>query len=320
MSQKKSKKGVFFSANDRVLKWTIAFLNSFRQFNPDLALYLIPFNEDCEQLFALKEKYQFEIYTDPTFERLEKIGHDFELGHTDYGPYWFRRYAAFWGPLDEFMYLDGRQLILTDLSEIIAAPKKYGYDFMFYDCAIDQVYEPGTVRQSFLHKGMGRGFNSGRWAAVKGVFTMEEFEEMGAAAINVRDQLNPRNTDQAFINFCCDTKGIKSAHIAEVLGGYCQEGWAGQRGQVFEENGGYYLWDHGGLEHKKQFFLLHWGGISLTASMPERRLFLKFLNQKTRLQKTKDLLQLPAQRSLAFIRKSRWINSYYHALRKKISY
>ncbi|NJR32479.1 MAG: hypothetical protein HC778_06160, partial [Chamaesiphon sp. CSU_1_12] len=49
--------GVYFSANDVVYDWAIAFLNSFRKFNPDLRLILIPFDDRCNRLFQLKEKY-----------------------------------------------------------------------------------------------------------------------------------------------------------------------------------------------------------------------------------------------------------------------
>ena len=41
--------GVYFSANDVVYDWAIAFLNSYRTFNPDLRLILIPFNEECDR-------------------------------------------------------------------------------------------------------------------------------------------------------------------------------------------------------------------------------------------------------------------------------
>ena len=83
-----------------VYDWAIAFLNSYRTFNPDLRLILIPFNDQCDRLLKLQDTYNFEIYTDPSFERLEAIGKAFELGHTPTGPYWFRRYAAYWGACD----------------------------------------------------------------------------------------------------------------------------------------------------------------------------------------------------------------------------
>ncbi|MFM6506939.1 MAG: hypothetical protein ACKPGR_13135, partial [Dolichospermum sp.] len=85
---------------------------------------------------------------------------------------------------------------------------QFGFDFLHYDCAINQVYEPGEFRQQLLRQGKGRGFISGCWAAKKGLFSIEEFEQLAAAALKIRDQLNPRNTDQAFINYCCDMKPV----------------------------------------------------------------------------------------------------------------
>ena len=272
----KMKRGVYFSANDAVYDWAIAFLNSYRAFNPDLPLFLIPFNEDYAHLYRLQTEYDFEIYTDPAFERLEAIGHDFELGYTPTGPYWFRRYASFWGPLDEFMYLDARQLVLTELLPFVTAPQEYGYDLMHYDCAIDQVYQPGPLRRKMLREHQARGFNSGRWASRKGLFTIKEFETLAAEALKVRDQLHPRNTDQSFINYCCDVKPIQYGHFAEVMGRTCQQGWANQPGSVYEDGGDYRLWNCGGLNHTYKVALLHWAGISKSSVMPERQWFTKY--------------------------------------------
>ena len=308
----KEKIGVYFSASDQVLPWAIAFLNSFRRFNPELPLYLIPFNEQCDELKKLQEQYQFGIYESEEFARLEKIGQDFELGHTHYGPYWFRRYAAFWGPLTSFIYLDARQLILTDIQHLVEAPQQYDFDLLFYDCAINQVYEPGSLRQTFLRQKMGRGFNSGRWASKRGLFTIDDFEKLGAEAMTFRDQLNPRNTDQAFINYCCDARQINYGQFAELLGSYCQQGWAGQRGRVYLDKGQYRLWDHGGLDHKKVLFLLHWGGIQLSPLMPERKLFLEFFNNQALATQVNDLVKTPVASLYNYFRKSRRINTFYH--------
>ncbi len=280
-----SSTGVYFLANDKVYQWAVAFLNSFRSFNPTLRLILIPFNEQCDRLLQLKEQYDFEVYTDSSFPRLEAIGQAFELGHTPTGPYWFRRYASFWGPLDRFMYLDARQLVLADLQPLIEALDRYGFDFLHYDCAINQVYEPGTFRQGLLKLGRGRGFLSGLWASRKDLFSIEEFEQLAAAALKVRDQLNPRNTDQAFINYCCDMKAVRYAHLAEVMGGICHSGWARQSGEIYQQNGKYYLWDYGGLDHKKQVVLLHWAGYRLNASLPRQGILNQFLFQKQSLLK-----------------------------------
>jgi hypothetical protein len=316
MSQEQSI-GVYFSANDKVYDWTIAFLNSFRTFNPDLRLILIPFNEECDRILQLQTQYDFDIYIDPSFSRLEAIGKAFELGYTPTGHYWFRRYAAFWGPLDRFMYLDARQVVLANLTPLITALDQFGFEFLHYDCAINQVYEPGEFRQQLLKQGRGRGFNSGRWASRKGLFSIEEFETLSAEALKIRDQLNLRNTDQAFINYCCDMKPVVYGHFAEVIGGICQNGWARQSGHIYQENGKYYLWDYGGLDHKKQVVLVHWAGYKSIVNLSKMKIFITFfMANQPHNKKLVFLLWIFwfhfALSILEIIRTNRYVNQLYH--------
>ncbi len=314
------KVGVYFSANDVVYDWTIAFLNSFRTFNPDLRLILIPFDDRCDRIFQLQSKYNFELYIDPTFDRLEAIGQAFELGHTPTGRYWFRRYAAFWGVLDRFLYLDARQVVLGDLTPFLTALDEFDFDFLYYDCAINQVYEPGKFRQRLLRQGKGRGFNSGRWAARKGLFSIEGFERLAADALQIREQLNPRNTDQAFINYCCDLTPLRCGHFAEVIGGICQNSWARQPGKIYKSEEVYRLWDYGGLDHKKQVILVNWSGSKLSATIPHRHLFDRYFLQDLSIFKSSMIrLKLAAEylvRSCISIpRENKLINSLYHQLK-----
>lgn len=315
--------GVYFSANDVVYDWAIAFLNSFRTFNPDLRLLLIPFNEQCDRLLQLRERYGFELYVDDTFDRLEAIGQAFELGHTLTGPHWFRRYTAFWGPLERFMYLDARQLVLADLQPLIKALDEYQFDFLHYDCAINQVYEPGPFRRTLLQQGRSHGFNSGRWISRKDLFWIEEFEQFANEALSIREQLNPRNTDQAFINYCCDMKPVRCGHISEVMGGICQNAWARQPGQIYKEKGKYYLWDHGGQDHKKQIVLLHWAGQEMNSVMPHRGLFNRFylLHQSVRnslLFHLKCGIDALWRHPFMLVRRNRVVNKLYHATTSRI--
>jgi hypothetical protein len=321
---KNSAIGVYFSANDVVYDWTIAFLNSFRTFNPELRLILIPFNEQCDRLLKLQTQYNFEVYNDPSFLRLEAIGKAFELGHTPTGHYWFRRYAAFWGPLDRFMYLDARQVVLANLIPLITALDEFSFDFLHYDCAINQVYEPGEFRQQLLRQGKGRGFLSGLWASRKGVFSLEEFEKLAVEALKIRDQLNPRNTDQAFINYCCDIKPVVSGHFAEVMGGICQNAWARQSGHIYKEKEKYYLWDYGGLNHKKQVILIHWAGYKWTDYFPHKFILLSFSTKYKRYLNSLFmyiLIFLINMHNILFkyLISQKDINYFYHFIKYKLS-
>lgn len=313
----KSGFGVYFSANDAVLEWTYAFLNSFRESNPSLPLFLIPFSSDCKAILRLRREYDFEVYADPSFAELERIGEEYELGHTPHGRFWFRRFASFWGPLEQFMYLDARQVVLTDLRPFIQAPRPYGFDLLHFDCAIEQVYQPSPFRTELLRQGGARGFNSGRWASRRGVFTLEELRKLADQSLRIRDQLNPRNTDQAFLNYCCDTKPIRYGRFSDVMGDICPDGWARQPGQIYRQNGRHYLWDHGGLSHRRRVVLIHWAGIGNQPTMPRRRLFLKYRDRRAPwLQKAKakliDSVRWPFYWCADHLRDNRWINQTYH--------
>ena len=261
--------GIYFSANDDVIAWTLPFLTSLRTYNPDIELCLIPFDANCQETKALSKRFHFEVYEDESFAALEAIGSNLELGHSAYGPYWFRRYAAFWGPFERFLYLDARQVVLADLMPFVMSTQTFELDFVYYDTALDQVYEQGQMRLDFLRQGGARGFNSGRWASRKGLFRIEDFEVLGDAQVAVREQLNQRNTDQAFINYCCDSRKVSMAKISDLLGNTVSCGWARQPGQPYLDSSGVWrLWEHGGNDHKKQLLLLHWAGYTQGDRLP----------------------------------------------------
>jgi hypothetical protein len=275
--------GVYFSANDAVLPWTSGFLNSFRHYNPNTRLLLIPFDDDCHHTLALAGRYRFETYRDPSFEALEMIGRLLELGHTPYGPHWFRRYAAFWGPLDRFAYLDARQIVLMCLDAFIDAPRRFDLDLVYYDVALNQVYAPGPMRTAFLREGFARGFLSGSWASRRGLFSLADFQDLTQRMLAVRDQLNPRNTDQAFINFCCDSRRVRIGKVSDLLDDVASSGWARQSGRAYEDAAGAWrLWDHGGNDHNKRMMLLHWAG-QCRETMSQPHVFRRFGGRSRRL-------------------------------------
>ena len=101
--------------------------------------------------------------------------------------------------------------MLGDISVFTSNLSTHKLDFVYYDTAINQVYNSGPLRTSLLRESRAPGFNSGRWASRRGLFSIEEFENRAIEMLRTREQFNARNTDQAFINYCCDSKAIGSA-------------------------------------------------------------------------------------------------------------
>ena len=322
--------GLYFSANDAVSPWATAFLRSFRAFNPALPAYLIPFDDHCDAVRRLCDRHDIGIYEHPgAFAALERIGASLELGRTPHGPRWFRRYAAFAddAPLAEFVYLDARTLVLSDLTGLIAAPRAYGFGLTFTDSEVGQVYNSGPLRARFLGERRGRGFNSGRWASRRRLFSLPEMERFGRECVRFRDQLNARNTDQAFLNYCCDAAGVDCGHFGELAGDVCSSAWAGSPGRVYRDRDGTYRrWDHrgrcgGGPDHGKRVPLLHWAGLPLSPAMPEAALFDRFRTLgepalKRITGRGRIAVRGAALRTADRVRGGRTVNSVWHEVRR----
>ena len=308
--------GVYVLANDRVVRWLSAFLGSFRSYNPDLALCLIPFNDasaECEKL--VQEAGGF-VYRDPgQFHELEAIGAALELGATATGHHWFRRFTAFDGPFERFAYLDCRMVVLAALDRFINAPDAFGVPLVHYDVALNQVYEDGPIRTAFCRDGGGHGFMSGTWASRRGLFSMADMQAAGRELVAVRQQMNRRNTDQFFLNYLCDSHGLRVCHIADLDGRLAHCAWANDRGSIYESSDGLWRkWDFGGLQHKRQMLFVHWAGTRLQPWMPHY-----FLHQRFRRYRVGPAAAV-AERVLRPIgqvgriaRGNRWLNTFYHA-------
>jgi hypothetical protein len=103
------------------------------------------------------------------------------------------------------------------------------------------------------------------------------------------------------------------------MGGICQQGWANQSGYVYENEGCYYLWNHGGLNHKKRLPLLHWAGISEGPTMPERSWFLQYRYGRNGIAPRiavwlKDVMKYPCTKAWEGVRSQRHINQLYHSV------
>jgi hypothetical protein len=308
--------GVYVLANDSVLAWFSAFVNSFRKYNPTLELCLIPFDDRHEQCKTIIESANGTVLSDAAaFDELERIGAMLEGGRTTTGPKWFRRYAAFTGPFDNFAYLDGRTVVLADVSGFAAAASTFDVPLVHCDVAINQVYEDGPTRLGFCRQGKGHGFLSGMWSSKRSLFKLDDMRKAADELLMLRDQMNPRNTDQFFINYLCDSRGMQTCHIADLDSRLCHSAWARQHRHIFEDsNGVWRVWDFGGLQHRKQLFLLHWAGLRLHPAMPHFAIHRKFRTpQAGVMQRGGELLAMMTGQATMALRANRFINETYHA-------
>ena len=111
-------RGVYFLASDGVLDNTIAFLNSFRHFNPTMPLAMIPYDESkCEKLFLLAKTYDFDVHFEPQlFRQIDHLSEVFyENGVTSLSNRMYRKLSIWDGPFEEFLYLDVDSVVLDSV-------------------------------------------------------------------------------------------------------------------------------------------------------------------------------------------------------------
>jgi hypothetical protein len=118
-------RGVYFLANDHVLERVIAFLNSFRAYNPTMPLCLIPFADDIDGVLWHQRRYDFSVWSgDPALLRrcddISLLFHDEVRGH-------YRKLVAWEGEFDEFVYVDTDTVVLGDVGFVFDFLDQFGF-------------------------------------------------------------------------------------------------------------------------------------------------------------------------------------------------
>ena len=312
-----SVEGVYVLANDAILPWARSFVRSFRLYNPTLRLCLIPFDDAADECIRLVRQAGGEVLADTgQFARLDRIGQMLELGITPYGKHWFRRFAAFEGPFDRFLYLDSRVVVLGDLSPIVAEIVPGVCDFIHFDSMINEVYQEGPIRRAFTLAGLGHGFNSGMWASRRSLFTHDQMQSAASALVGVRGEMNPRNTDQFFLNYLCDSHAVHAVHFADLRADYTHACWAGDGGSVYRDtDGAWRRWKFGDPEHRRRVPFIHWAGFRLHPAMPHFHMFDRFQTPRYGvLRRCRAWLRGLPGRFVQALRARRSLNTLYHRL------
>jgi len=256
----KTRRGVYFLANDAILDVTIAFLKSFRIHNPAVPLCLIPFGDDIERLAALGEIYDFSIYSDRCMlERCDEIS----LKFFDWRCGQFRKLCAFEGEFDEFIYVDCDTIVLNDVY----------FTFQFLDRADfitshsdephlrqwvwkESIYEAGVLSAQQI----AFSANTGYFCSRKGQFTISGLERDLQKSLDVKQHLELGCAEQAYLNHIVVTSGCRYASLKKMKldSGHWSiplERWAGDKGRLRSWLGGLRA------SARAKILLIHWAGM-----------------------------------------------------------
>lgn len=265
--------GTYCLANDVVLEWTIALLESLRTFEPEIELIIIPFDDNVLKLSRLATKYRFTFLYDDALDQLDKLGATVDPRNQNLPIHPFRKFAAFWGRLDHFLFLDADIVVLGKLEGVFRAYLRSKCDFMYFDRDLDRAYKSGVFRELMIAEHSAVGFNSGAFVSSRGMFSMKELRELAGDARSLRVNFVSRY-EQSFFNYCVDLKGLNKQQYCEVVPHASCSNWA--KWPLVESPDGAYHTRKSGYDSAKSLLFVHWAGFSQGPLMPHRRLFLRY--------------------------------------------
>lgn len=204
-----TKCGVYIVANDRVYDQAIALLSSLRSQDPDLPVIMIPFDENCAQVWPiLRDNFRVQRFPDPDFliQLTQDIADIFPRDFLKL-PNKMRKLAVWFGPLEEFVYIDTDILLFQPLQNTLDYLQQadfFACDFQQKGQGLSEVFTPVVQEQQlFSEEQLHDVFNSGFWGSRKSLFTYGQMLDTlrECAAHREYFDFSTGTTDQPILNF-----------------------------------------------------------------------------------------------------------------------
>jgi len=228
--------GICTLGNDVVYDQLVALINSIEAFAPDLPVCIYPYDHRTDNIAAFAAtRPQVQLYADqPSIQRWDEFVETLWAFHPTARDRWaavgstgihrmgtHRRYCAFDGPFDRFLYMDADTLLLSDPAPLFAALDRYDwvtYDFQYKD--LSHVYDLDAPQFGTLFSAeqMARqSFCSGFYASRRGLFDPADSADILAALATDAAILYPMAPDQTLLNYLVMRRQVASCNLARTL-------------------------------------------------------------------------------------------------------
>jgi len=268
--------GICTLANDHVYDQLIALLNSIESlYGQDMPVCIYPYDQRTERIRAIVEQRpQVQIYDDAeSIARWDQFVRQVWDAHPTARQRWgnaeptyyhrvgtHRRFCAFDGPFERFLYMDADTLLLNSVDAIFAELSHHDwvvYDFQHRDpshvyelnCAkLHQVFEPSRIQSEI--------FCSGFYASKQGLFGADcRAELLDALQTGEAEILYPMAPDQTILNYMVMKLGLPNLNLALSLPE--SERTGNSVTSLHFKPRDHHLYDHG-----KRLTYLHYIGLS----------------------------------------------------------
>lgn len=286
-------RGVYIVASDKVADNAIALLSSLRLQDPDIPIFLIPFSKDSSQVAQqLADLYDVQLF--PDLDLIESLTRQIgEIFPRDFLalPNKMRKLAAWFGPLDEFLYIDTDILFFSPVADTLAYLDQA--DFIWcdyhYKRGLEDVFSDVVPAQAvFSAEALEDVFNSGLWGSRKSAVSLETLYEVlrECAAHREYFDFSSGTTDQPIMNYLVLKTIPRRLNIAKANPNE-PGSWGGS--SHFERRGDILF------DGDRPLRYLHWAGTPMRAGGPYRDLWThyRYLNDPEGLERLIDTQSPP---------------------------
>jgi hypothetical protein len=230
--------GICTLANDRVYEQLVALLNSIEAiYGQNMPVCIYPYDDKITQISAeIARRPNVQLYDNQdSIQQWDEFVRDVWDTHPTAQSHWqkihgekyhrvgtHRRYGAFDGPFDRFVYMDADTLLMSPLDQIFGQLEKFDwvvYDYQFKDLShVYNILSPKLSQLFTTDRLQSETFCSGFYAAKKNIFDAQKCSWLLA---NLRqgesEILYEMAPDQTILNYMVMRLGLSTYNFALKL-------------------------------------------------------------------------------------------------------
>ena len=254
--------GVAIVGNDKIIDWLLPFLESYRDTNARLPLYLIPYDDNIAQTRRAAEIYGAHFVEEEPTE-IDRLAQELYPGIFNAHRRRLRKLQALALPLDEVAYVDVDVILFRDFAPIFGRLEAGKTEFIVASPSFEYVYNDRRDAYPFLKDVLL--FNDGFWVTSNKYLKLEDFLETMARDAAIFHDVRKRGQlfAQPLVNFVTHRRGLKIELLPNVVENASHESFYKAPGVTFAN--GKPLAPDG-----KEIYFAHWAGAT---ALPSRGVF-----------------------------------------------
>ncbi|MBL4806191.1 MAG: hypothetical protein JKY31_02760 [Rhodobacteraceae bacterium] len=211
-------RGIYTCANDNFASSLEGLLRSIQISNPNLPVYVIPFDDECKKIKEICDEYGV-VFWDGQVEFWDSIGSKI-YGDRNHRPTikkknYFRKLSGFMGPLEEFIFVDVSIRVLSDVTKVFEILADSDYDILFHARSLPfrNFHNDALIEVlEAVNPNIRRGFAAGCLVSKSGIFDRKTVEALASPG-EMLAPLFGGAPEQSFMNYYCGITGIKCERL-----------------------------------------------------------------------------------------------------------